>query len=145
METSKIKTKLGYAAPYINLYEELSCIENLAFLMQLRCMPTSSESIRKILKRTDIYPLANQLFGHLSTGQQQRLRLAAAIMHHPEILFLDEPGANLDENGRELVDSLASEFKAKGKLVILASNNPEELALCDTIFSLGKETLSVPE
>jgi ABC-type protease/lipase transport system fused ATPase/permease subunit len=52
---------------------------------------------------------------------------------------LDEPGSNLDEKGRTLIESLVAEFKEAGKPVIVASNNPEELSLCDRIFSVEEE------
>lgn len=135
----KLKNRLGYAAPYINLYEELSCRENLDFLMQLRKYTSPSKKIDAALKQTQITHLADQPFARLSTGQQQRLRLAAAIVHQPDVLFFDEPGSNLDESGRTLIQSLVSDFKKAGKMVIIASNNPEELELCDEIYSVQDE------
>lgn len=134
IDIQKIKKQLGYAAPYINLYEELTCKENLLFLMQLRKKPDGYSRTAEVMERTEIASLADQPFGKLSTGQQQRLRLAAAIVHQPAVLFLDEPGSNLDENGRTFIASLVSEFKESGRPVILASNNPYELALCDVTF-----------
>lgn len=135
----KLKNRLGYAAPYINLYEELSCRENLDFLMQLRKQANPSQKIEAALEQAQITHLADQLFAKLSTGQQQRLRLAAAIVHQPDVLFLDEPGSNLDESGRTLIQSLVSEFKEAGKMIIIASNNPEELELCDAVYSVEGE------
>jgi ABC-type multidrug transport system ATPase subunit len=67
------------------------------------------------------------------------MRLAAAIVHQPKVLFLDEPGSNLDEKGRMLIESLVAEFKEVDKLVIIASNNPDELALCNRVYSVEEE------
>lgn len=139
----KIKKQLGYAAPYINLYEELTCTENLHFLMQLRRTPEKSSGIHAILQHFGIGGGADRPFGKLSTGQQQRLRLAAAVIHEPAVLCLDEPGSNLDEKGRDLIASLVREYRKSDRCVILASNTPDELALCDTIFSLANSSNKV--
>jgi ABC-type multidrug transport system ATPase subunit len=139
IDVQKITNHLGYAAPYINLYEELSCSENLEFLLQLRNTTDVPAAVQAALARTEIQNLGDQLFGKLSTGQQQRMRLAAAIVHQPKVLFLDEPGSNLDEKGRMLIESLVAEFKEVDKLVIIASNNPDELALCNRVYSVEEE------
>lgn len=139
VDDHNIKKLLGYAAPYINLYEELSGRENLEFLLKLRNAANLSAATEKALSKTDMLDIANQPFGKLSTGQQQRMRLAAAIVHQPEILLLDEPGSNLDENGRMLIESLVAEFKEADKLGIIASNNPDELALCNRVYSVEEE------
>lgn len=139
MDDGALKENLGYAAPYINLYDELSCRENLEFLLKLRGSNTITQTATAALKRTVVGELAEQPFGTLSTGQRQRMRLAAALVHDPDVLFLDEPGANLDEKGRKMIERLVAEFREAGKLVIIASNNTEELDLCDRVFSVEKE------
>jgi len=61
------------------------------------------------------------------------------LVHDPDVLFLDEPGSNLDKKGRKMIERLVAEFREAGKLVIIASNNTEELDLCDRVFSVEKE------
>jgi len=139
MDDGALKENLGYAAPYINLYDELSCRENLEFLLKLRGSNTITQTATAALKRTVVGELAEQPFGTLSTGQRQRMRLAAALVHDPDVLFLDEPGSNLDKKGRKMIERLVAEFREAGKLVIIASNNPEELALCDKVYSVEDE------
>lgn len=133
---------MGYAAPYINLYDELSCRENLSFLADIRHESISESRIGYWIQKVDLAHIADQPFGKLSTGQQQRLRLASALFHDPEILLLDEPGSNLDEAGRALVTKIADEFRSSPKMLIIASNNPEELNLCDRIFSIEQEAFA---
>ncbi len=99
----ELNNKLGYAAPYINLYDELSCRENLAFLSKVRHESADKERIDYWIQRVELQHVADQPFGKLSTGQQQRLRLAATLFHGPDVLLLDEPGSNLDEAGRTLI------------------------------------------
>lgn len=134
-----IKQKLGYAAPYISLYRELSVIENLRFLSKLRKAKPDHSSAKQLLARLELDHIAEKPYGTLSTGQQQRARLAAALFIGPDILLLDEPGSNLDEQGRILIKNIVARAKEEQKLVILASNSQEELALCDRIFSVKKE------
>jgi ABC-type multidrug transport system ATPase subunit len=135
--SENLKKVLGYAAPYINLYDELTVTENLTFLFDVR-NENNRGHINTVLKRTGSEPFKKSPFGALSTGQQQRARLAAAIVHQPRILFLDEPGSNLDEKGRALVLDLVNEFRDKDKLLLLASNQSYELDLCDSIIDLNK-------
>jgi ABC-type multidrug transport system ATPase subunit len=133
------KSTLGYAAPYINLYDELSCRENLEFLSKVRHEPETKSQINNWIENVELSHVADQPFGTLSTGQQQRLRLASALFHHPTILLLDEPGSNLDEAGRALISDIAHIFRASEKLLIIASNNPSELALCNRVFSIEQQ------
>jgi heme ABC exporter ATP-binding subunit CcmA len=134
-----LKKNLGYAAPYINLYDELSGRENLEFLLNLRSSDTTTQTVSAALNTTAVGEFKEQPFGTLSTGQRQRMRLAAALVHEPDVLFLDEPGSNLDEKGRKMIEKLVARFKKAGKMVVIASNNGEELALCDRIFSVEEE------
>ncbi len=143
LEWMDFKRSLGYAAPYINLYSELTCYENLRFLLKLRNAAVIKESILNALEQTEMGLFSAQTFGSLSTGQQQRMRIAAAIVHQPYVLFLDEPGSNLDKTGREVIQSVVTEFKADRKLVIIASNNRNELKMCDKIYSVEEERFKV--
>lgn len=137
----RFKKNLGYVAPYINLYSELSCRENLEFLAKLRDISTekNSDSITQWLKTVELEHLEDQPFGKLSTGQQQRLRLASGLFHDPHILMLDEPGSNLDEAGSDIIKSIVERFNDSHKMLILASNNDRELTLCDRIYSIEDE------
>lgn len=133
---------VGYAAPYINLYDELSCRENLSFLTDIRHETNSENAIDKWLGKVGLADVSEQPFGKLSTGQQQRLRLASALFHNPEILLLDEPGSNLDEAGRALIAEITDQFRSSQKMLIIASNNPAELNLCERVFSIEEEAFS---
>jgi ABC-type multidrug transport system ATPase subunit len=142
LQREKFKNMLGYAAPYINLYDELSCIENLQFVAKMRHEANFEDSIEQWIQNVELKQVADQPFGKLSTGQQQRLRLASALFHQPDILMLDEPGANLDESGWDLIGETVESFKAPGKMLIIASNNRDELNLCERIFSVDAEAFA---
>lgn len=131
-----IKNFLGFAAPYIQLYEELTVRENLEFIRHVRPLD-KKKSLAAVLEPLGAQKMLDFHVGQLSTGQQQRIKLAAAIIHNPDILLLDEPGSNLDETGKKIIVSLVDEYKTSGRMVVIASNQPDELALCNKIIELN--------
>lgn len=133
-----LKNHLGYAAPYVQYYEELSVMENLQFILDLNSH-RKLNSPEHLLERFDIKKLSQNLYGELSTGQQQRVKLAGALIHQPEILILDEPGSNLDKKGRSAVEDIVSTERENGHMIILASNQAYELDLCDKTVHLTSE------
>ena len=139
LDQSEVQKRMGYAAPYINLYKELSCRENLIFLSKIRHQKNAQPHIEESLRRVGLSTVIDQPFGKLSTGQQQRLRLASALFHQPDILLLDEPGSNLDEAGRQLIAQIVKDHQSSHKLLLLASNIPSELSLCEQTYSIEKQ------
>lgn len=137
LERTDLKNHLGYAAPYVQLYEELTVRENLDFIVKVRSLE-NTHSLSDVLQPLGADNLTEFHYGDLSTGQQQRIKLAAAIIHDPEILLLDEPGSNLDEAGKGVVRDLVEEFSSRNRIVLIASNQKEELALCNEIIELKK-------
>ena len=127
---------VGFSAPYIQLYEELSVEENLRFLMELQ-KNSAIEDINDLLSRFEIKKLQYSLYGNLSTGQQQRVKLASAVIKKPSILIMDEPGSNLDRKGKSLIKNLVQTFRDNSKMVIIASNLHDELDLCDHRIDLN--------
>lgn len=138
LDQKEVKSYLGYAAPYINLYAELTVAENLRFLKEARGKVAEPEALNHLLQRCQITHLKDQLFGNLSTGQQQRAKLAAALVNDPKILMLDEPGSNLDKDGHALVSGIIETESEKGTLIFLASNDPNEISLCDDVLRIDE-------
>lgn len=137
IERTDFRNRLGFAAPYVQLYEELTVQENLEFIQNVRSM-NSKQSISDLLVPLGAKALLNHHFGELSTGQQQRIKLAAATIHNPDILLLDEPGSNLDEAGKEIIHSLVETYKESDRMIVIASNQQDELDLCNEIIELSK-------
>ncbi|MDZ7771227.1 MAG: ABC transporter ATP-binding protein [Balneolaceae bacterium] len=135
---NEVKRMLGYAAPYISLYGELSPRENLSFILRLRKERPDDRRTDALLEWVGLASHVDRPFGKLSTGQKQRARLASALVHDPDILLLDEPGSNLDEEGQRLVAQIAARFRSSGHMLVIASNNSDELDLCERVFSVAK-------
>ena len=133
----KLRNLLGYVAPYVNLYAELSCRENLTLLGNLRGLEDPGRRIATLLDELGAANLQHKPYGNLSTGQQQRLKLAAALLHDPPVLILDEPGSNLDQSGRQYISRLIESVHThKDRLVLVASNQEEELRQCREVYRL---------
>lgn len=132
-----LKNHLGYLAPYIELYEELTVSENLSFLAKVRSLPV--ESVETALERAEAITFIDQSYGSLSTGQRQRIKFAAALLHTPAVLMLDEPGSNLDLSGTKTLENIVRQQSDMGGLVIIASNQEYELKLCEQIIDLNNQ------
>jgi ABC-type multidrug transport system ATPase subunit len=139
LQQPEVRTRLGYVAPYIECYPELSGRENIQFLADARSRKLSEGELDRLFDRLGIIARADQPYQSLSTGQRQRIKLATALFHNPDVLVMDEPGSNLDQKGRDLVASVIKEYRTSRRLVLLASNQPQELSWCDDVITLETE------
>jgi heme exporter protein A len=135
IEGDELRGLCGLAAPDAPLYRELSCGENLQFWARVRGLRCDEDFLRAHLKSWQLGARWGEPAMALSSGLRARLGLAVATLGEPKILLLDEPGANLDESGRELLRVLLDEQKGRG-VVLVASNEPREIALCDQSIEL---------
>jgi len=130
------RENIGLSGPWLQLYRELSCRENLMFLARVHTLAHPDQAVEDTLQQVGLSANADKPYGRLSSGQQQRLKLASAMLHQPQALLLDEPGTNLDQAGIEATRALMQTWRSTHRLVILASNNPQELDACDRVISI---------
>ena len=114
------------SAPDAPVYRELTCLENLRFFSG----GADRKSLENHLNSWNLGKRADDLAGELSSGLRARLGLAVASWFQHPILLLDEPSANLDEAGRELVEQLIAAQRARG-VTLLATNDARDLSWCD--------------
>jgi ABC-type multidrug transport system ATPase subunit len=138
MTPQALNGQIGYVAPYIELYESLSVTENIQFIQDLKRNGADKhpQDSLQLLTKCQAETFTEKQYGELSTGQRQRVKLAAAMIQNPTILFLDEPGSNLDKKGKDLIENIVLQFNSMGKMVVIASNQADELHLCDEIIDL---------
>lgn len=129
-------SKIGFVAPYIQLYDEFTGIENLQCFADIRGITTDDSVLDTLLERLRLLHRRNDLVRTYSSGMKQRLKYAFALLHRPPILILDEPTANLDPDGRRTVESIIIEQKNSG-ILIIATNEEEELRYCDQFLDLS--------
>jgi putative ABC transport system ATP-binding protein len=130
--------KLGYVFQDYALLPELTALENVILPMLMQGM-TNAEAVlagERALARIGIEDKINNLPSQLSGGQQQRVAIARAIAHDPQILFADEPTANLDsENGRLVMDAFEDLHK-EGQTIIMVTHEDEYASKARRIITL---------
>lgn len=126
----------GLVAPWLSVYEEFTIRELLALVYQLHGNTPSGSEIDSTLERLELASRADDFVKELSSGLRQRVLLALATLRKPAILLLDEPSITLDAQGKSLVRSEIERHRLSGGVVILATNDSEELAWSTSSISL---------
>jgi ABC-type multidrug transport system ATPase subunit len=130
------RNHIGLVMPDLELYGELTACENLLYLGRMRGLVTGKEELKEMIAGVGLKNREDDLVSSFSSGMKQRLKYAFARLHQPEILLLDEPSANLDEEGIAAMEKIITEQKEKG-LLVLATNQKEDLKYGDGIIQLG--------
>ncbi len=129
LEKADIRNVTGVISPDLNLYPRLTPSENLQFFAALRALKLDSNYIRLLVEKVRLGAELHRPVATFSTGMRQRLKLAFALLHKPLILLLDEPSANLDQAGRNLLNEIIAEHIEIGGLALLATNDQREVEL----------------
>jgi ABC-2 type transport system ATP-binding protein len=121
------KQRLGYVPEEPHLYPHLTGAEYLVMTGQLRGLPEKrlGEKISGMLRLFSLYEDRHVTIGSYSKGMRQKVLLAAALLHNPEIILLDEPFSGLDVNSALVLRSLIQELAARGKVVLFSSHDLE--------------------
>lgn len=137
-DAEKLRTKIGYMTQKFSLYDDLSVIENLQFMAKIYGFSYFQIKAR-IGQLLDIYglnPQSDQLAGSMSGGQKQRLALAAATLHKPKLLFLDEPTSAVDpQNRREFWEQLF-DLSDQGTSILVSTHYMDEAERCHKLAIL---------
>lgn len=137
-DAQKIRRLVGFVAHTPYLYDELTALENLLFFGKMYSVKDAKERTRQLLQRVGMEKRANERVHTLSRGQVQRLSLARALLHSPQLLLLDEPDTGLDQEGNELLADILSEHVEQGGAVLFTTHQLERaLALSDTVLMLS--------
>jgi ABC-2 type transport system ATP-binding protein len=135
-DTDLWKSRLGYMSQKFSLYLDLSVAENLRFFGTLYGLALTriEERVSELSQRLGFGTLLSAMTAGLSTGQRQRVALAAALLHEPELLFLDEPTGGVDPKGRRLFWDLIYELAAdRGMTVLVTTHYMDEAEQCDRL------------
>ncbi|MDW6093425.1 ABC transporter ATP-binding protein [Vibrio rhizosphaerae] len=131
-ESEQLRLKIGYMTQKFSLYDDLTVEENLQFIGQIFGMGHRqlNQRLNQQLQTYGLDQRRKQRVSGMSGGQKQRLSLAAATMHHPELLFLDEPTSAVDpENRREFWEQLF-DLSAQGTTILVTSHYMDEAERC---------------
>lgn len=135
---SKLRSKIGYMPERFSLYQDLTVSENLKFFASLFGVSVKDnyELIAPIFGQLERFP--NRKAGALSGGMKQKLALSCALIHHPDVLLLDEPTTGVDAVSRgEFWDMLAA-LREKGITILVSTSYMDEATRCERIAIVDK-------
>ena len=133
-EADKLRMKIGYMTQKFSLYENLTVFENLNFVRQIYGVKKSR--IDELFSIYRLEQLKDQLVGSMSGGQKQRLALAAAVIHKPELLFLDEPTSAVDPESRRDFWEQLFDLSDAGTTIIVSTHYMDEAERCHKLAIL---------
>ena len=132
------KKRIGYLPENTPLYPDMYVKEFLRFVGETYALSNLSNRIDEVIKLVGLTPEQHKKIGMLSKGYRQRVGLAQAIIHNPEVLILDEPTSGLDPNQLVDIRALIKEL-GKNKTVIISTHIMQEVeAICDDIIIINK-------
>jgi len=137
-DPEKVRRRIGYMSQRFGLYEDLTVQENLRFYSGVYGLRGSEARVRiaELMEELDLGPRSRQLAGTLSGGWKQRLALACATAHKPDLLFLDEPTAGVDPASRQRFWNQIGAFAARGTAILLTTHYMDEAARCERLAFL---------
>jgi heme exporter protein A len=124
--TVSLKGGLGWLGHGIGVYEELSALENLVVFGQLHAVADPKKTAHEWLERTGLDRVADGLVREFSRGMRQRLAVARAFLHAPNVVLFDEPFTSLDDRAIALLQSLFREAIAQGRTVVMSTHQLRE-------------------
>jgi len=136
LDDDRIRQCTSLVAPYLNLYDNLTAEENLKFFATVAGASITGKRVDALLAKVGLKGRGMDMVKEYSSGMIQRLKYAVALLSEPNFLFLDEPTANLDEEGKQIVFDIIEECRGTSILVI-ATNEREEYDLASNLCRVG--------
>jgi ABC-2 type transport system ATP-binding protein len=135
-----VKPKIAYMAQRFGLYEDLTVAENLEFFADLYRVPRSERPSRleRLYAFSRLGEFSDRLAGKLSGGMKQKLALSCCLVHHPEVLVLDEPTFGVDPISRRELWLILHEMVREGVTVVVSSSYMDEAERCDRVLMLDR-------
>ena len=142
-DAEQLRQRIGYMTQKFSLYEDLTVGENLQFLGEVFALPRAAlrDRLDRQLEKFGLTERRRQLVGSMSGGQKQRLALAAATLHEPELLFLDEPTSAVDPESRREFWEFLFEMVDQGTTILVSTHFMDEAERCHGLAILDQGRL----
>ncbi len=139
-EPEEIKHAIGYMSQKFSLYEDMTPFENIRFYLGIYSVPRHlwKERTRWVLETTRLGEVKNRLTRDLPPGWRQRLALGCAMLHRPEILFLDEPTSGVDPITRRRFWAFIRNLAGEGMTIFVTTHYMDEAEYCDRIVMINE-------
>jgi ABC-2 type transport system ATP-binding protein len=139
-ESLQARRHIGYLPESVPLYKELSVRDYLDFVARLRDIPSSvrSEKVAVAMEKANITDVADRAIGKLSKGYRQRVGIAQAVIHEPDVMILDEPTEGLDPRQRMDTRALIRELGKEHTIILSTHILPEVETTCDRVLIINK-------
>ncbi|SOC21418.1 ABC-2 type transport system ATP-binding protein [Rhodobacter sp. JA431] len=124
----QLRRAIGYLPENVRLYDALTTRENLRFFADLSQVDDPRARVEEVMEFLDIRALADRRVGSFSKGMRQRVGLAQAVVHRPEVLFLDEPASGLDPMGVRMLREAIAALNAQGMTIFMNTHALGEVA-----------------
>lgn len=146
-QAAAVRRHLGVVSHQPLLYGDLSAEENLTFYGRMYAIHHLKDRLQEVLELVGLAPRRRDLVRTFSRGMQQRLAIARAILHDPDVLLLDEPHTGLDQDACDMLDQVLQQDAMRGRTVVMTSHDlarVEDLASRFDVLSRGKICASTP-
>lgn len=143
LHRTEVQRKIGYLPESSPIYPEMTVVEYLEYVAELREIPQERQTaaIKKAIERVKLQEKAADLINTLSRGYRQRVGVAQAVLHEPEILILDEPTNGLDPSQIEEMRQLLTELSERSTVIISTHILQEVSAICDRVLIVSRGKL----
>jgi heme exporter protein A len=145
-ESAQVRAKLGVVSHLPLLYPDLTAEENLQFYARMYGINNYQSRITEVLQLIGLENRRKDLVRTFSRGMSQRLAIARAILHEPQVILFDEPYTGLDQDASEMLDKVLKEIASHGRTVVMTSHDlirAEALATRFDVLSRGVITASI--
>jgi heme exporter protein A len=134
----ELRSRIGLISHNALLYPDLSAEENLLFFAAMYGVPDPAARVRELLDSVELLHRRFDLVRTFSRGMLQRLSIARALLHRPDVLFLDEPYSGLDPHAMDILDHLISQIRSQHTFVMVSHDLVKGLELCSHALILAK-------
>ncbi|MDR2805923.1 MAG: ABC transporter ATP-binding protein [Dysgonamonadaceae bacterium] len=140
-EPLKAKARIGYLPENNPLYDDMYVLEYLDYVAGLYCLDNRDARVDEIIRQTGLQPEAHKKIEQLSKGYRQRVGLAQALIHQPDVLVLDEPSSGLDPNQTDEINDLLVRLKPEKAILFSSHTLSEAATLCTRIVFIHRGTI----
>ena len=139
-DSRALKSRIGYMTQKFSLFGDMTNYENLQFIAEIYAYPRAEREARinDLLERYDLADRRKQLAGTMSGGQKQRLALASAVLHKPDLLLLDEPTSAVDPQSRRDFWAKLFEIAERGTTILVSTHYMDEAERCHRLAILDR-------